>query len=53
VKKDRKDKKAADSLEKKDLSISSMICKREKVSELKNYEKVKPKPAYVGIDSAR
>jgi dipeptidyl aminopeptidase/acylaminoacyl peptidase len=48
VKKDRKDKKAADSLEKKTFYFLYDL-QTEKVSELKNYEKVKPKPAWASI----
>jgi len=48
VKKDRKDKKAADSLEKKTFYFTYDM-QSEKVSELKNYEKVKPKPTWASI----
>jgi dipeptidyl aminopeptidase/acylaminoacyl peptidase len=48
VKKDRKDKKAADSLEKKTFYFQYDL-QSEKLSELKNYEKVKPKPMWASI----
>jgi dipeptidyl-peptidase-4 len=48
VKKDRKDKKAADSLEKKTFYLQYNLV-TQKVSELKNYEKVKPKPTWASI----
>jgi dipeptidyl aminopeptidase/acylaminoacyl peptidase len=48
VKKDRKDKKAADSLEKKTFYFQYDL-QTEKVAELKNYDKVKPKPTWASI----
>ncbi|EHQ28489.1 S9 family peptidase [Mucilaginibacter paludis] len=48
VKKDRKDKKAADSLEKKTFYFQYDLV-TEKVSELKNYDKIKPKPVWASI----
>jgi dipeptidyl-peptidase-4 len=48
VKKDRKDKKAADSLEKKTFYFQYDL-QTQKVAELKNYEKVKPKPMWASI----
>lgn len=48
VKKDRKDKKAADSLEKKTFYFQYNLV-TEKLSELKNYDKVKPKPIWASI----
>jgi dipeptidyl-peptidase-4 len=48
VKKERKDKKSADSLEKKTFYFTYDM-QTEKVTELKNYEKVKPKPIWASI----
>lgn len=48
VKKDRKDKKAADSLEKKTFYFTYNL-QTNKLSELKNYDKVKPKPRWASI----
>jgi len=48
VKKDRKDKKAADSLEKKTFYFTYNL-QTEQIAELKNYDKVKPKPAWASI----
>ncbi|QJD94496.1 prolyl oligopeptidase family serine peptidase [Mucilaginibacter robiniae] len=48
VKKDRKDKKAADSLEKKTFYFQYNL-QTQQVQELKNYEKVKPKPMWATI----
>jgi dipeptidyl-peptidase-4 len=48
LKKDRKDKKAADSLEKKTFYFQYNL-QDEKLVELKNYEKVKPKPMWASI----
>ncbi|GAB3928794.1 S9 family peptidase [Mucilaginibacter myungsuensis] len=48
VKKERKDKKAADSLEKKTFYFTYDL-QSQKVTELKNYEKVKPKPSWASI----
>jgi len=48
VKKDRKDKKAADSLEKKTFYFQYDL-QTEKMTELKNYEKVKPRPTWASI----
>jgi dipeptidyl-peptidase-4 len=48
LKKERKDKKAADSLEKKTFYFQYNL-QDEKLVELKNYEKVKPKPMWASI----
>jgi len=48
LKKDRKDKKAADSLEKKTFYFQYNL-QDQKLVELKNYEKVKPKPMWASI----
>ena len=48
VKKDRKDKKAADSLEKKTFYFQYNL-QTDKVVELVNYEKIKPKPTWASI----
>ena len=48
LKKDRKDKKAADSLEKKTFYFTYNL-QTEQIAELKNYDKVKPKPAWASI----
>ncbi|MGZ3756968.1 MAG: DPP IV N-terminal domain-containing protein [Mucilaginibacter sp.] len=48
VKKDRKDKKAADSLEKKTFYFTYNL-QTLQLAELKNYDKVKPKPAWASI----
>jgi dipeptidyl-peptidase-4 len=48
LKKDRKDKKAADSLEKKVFYFTYNL-QTDKLTELKNYDKVKPKPAWASI----
>ena len=48
VKKDRKDKKAADSLEKKTFYFTYNL-QTDQLSELKNFDKVKPKPAWASI----
>lgn len=48
VKKDRKDKKAADSLEKKTFYFQYNL-QTGKLAELVNYEKVKPKPMWASI----
>lgn len=48
VKKDRKDKKAADSLEKKVFYFQYNLTTKQ-LAELKNYEKVKPKPVWASI----
>jgi dipeptidyl-peptidase-4 len=48
LKKDRKDKKAADSLEKKTFYFQYNL-ENQKLVELKNYEKVKPKPMWASI----
>ncbi|MEO6521412.1 MAG: DPP IV N-terminal domain-containing protein [Mucilaginibacter sp.] len=48
VKKDRKDKKAADSLEKKSFYFQYNLT-TQTLSELKNYDKVKPKPTWASI----
>jgi dipeptidyl-peptidase 4 len=48
VKKDRKDKKAADSLEKKTFYFTYNL-QTNKLTELKNYDKVKPKPTWASI----
>jgi len=48
VKKERKDKKAADSLEKKTFYFTYNL-QTEQIAELKNYDKVKPKPAWASI----
>ena len=48
VKKDRKDKKGADSLEKKVFYFQYNLSTK-KLAELKNYEKVKPKPKWASI----
>lgn len=48
VKKDRKDKKAADSLEKKTFYFQYNL-QTGKVAELVNYEKIKPKPIWASI----
>jgi dipeptidyl-peptidase-4 len=48
VKKDRKDKKAADSLEKKTFYFTYNL-QTNSLSELKNYDKVKPKPDWASI----
>lgn len=48
VKKDRKDKKAADSLEKKTFYFTYDL-QNNKLAELKDFNKVKPKPAWASI----
>ena len=48
VKKDRKDKKAADSLEKKTFYFTYNL-QTLQLAELKNYDKVKPKPTWASI----
>jgi dipeptidyl-peptidase-4 len=48
VKKDRKDKKAADSLEKKTFYFTYNL-QTQKLNELKNYDKVKPRPNWASI----
>ncbi len=48
VKKDRKDKKAADSLEKKTFYFQYNL-QTDKLVELVNYEKIKPKPTWASI----
>ncbi len=48
VKKDRKDKKAPDSLEKKTFYFLYNL-QTQKLEELKNYEKVKPRPMWASI----
>jgi dipeptidyl aminopeptidase/acylaminoacyl peptidase len=48
VKKDRKDKKAADSLEKKTFYFTYNL-QTNSLTELKNYDKVKPKPDWASI----
>jgi dipeptidyl-peptidase-4 len=48
VKKDRKDKKAADSLEKKSFYFQYNLS-TQSLSELKNYDKIKPKPTWASI----
>ncbi|MFD1257571.1 DPP IV N-terminal domain-containing protein [Mucilaginibacter terrae] len=48
LKKDRKDKKAADSLEKKTFYFQYDL-QNQNLIELKNYEKVKPKPTWASI----
>ncbi len=48
VKKDRKDKKAADSLEKKTFYFQYNL-QTGKLAELINYEKIKPKPSWASI----
>lgn len=48
LKKDRKDKKAADSLEKKTFYFQYNL-QTQQLQELKNYEKVKPKPMWATI----
>ncbi|OCX53796.1 peptidase S9 [Mucilaginibacter sp. PPCGB 2223] len=48
VKKDRKDKKAADSLEKKTFYFTYNL-QNNNLTELKNYDKVKPKPDWASI----
>jgi dipeptidyl-peptidase 4 len=48
VKKERKDKKAADSLEKKTFYFQYNL-QTQQLTELKNYEKVKPKPTWASI----
>lgn len=48
LKKDRKDKKAADSLEKKTFYFTYNL-QNNKLTELKNYDKVKPKPMWASI----
>jgi dipeptidyl-peptidase-4 len=48
IKKDRKDKKAADSLEKKVFYFTYNL-QTNKLTELKNYDKVKPRPTWASI----
>ncbi len=48
VKKDRKDKKAADSLEKKTFYFTYNL-QTDQLAELKNFDKVKPKPNWASI----
>jgi dipeptidyl-peptidase-4 len=48
VKKDRKDKKAADSLEKKTFYFTYNL-QSDQLAELKNYDKIKPKPMWASI----